>query len=91
MDLVEISPEMVEISSDLKNFSGKCSLFRFSRVSSGLGEKTCQPTRYLQVLEAETRRRLSLVSGQLVLGLDWTVFAGGSGTSFLWTALRIIK
>ena len=91
MDLAEISPEMAEISLDLKNFAGKCSLFWFSRVSSGLGEKTCQPTRRLQVLEAETRRRLSLVSGRPVLGLDWMVFTGGSSIGFLWTTLRLIK
>ena len=51
--------------------------------------KTRQPTRWLQVLEAETRRRPSPASGRPVLGPDWTVFAGGSGPDFLWTTLII--
>ena len=48
---------LAEISPDLKSFARKCSISRFSRVSSGFGEKTRQPTNRFRVLEAETRRR----------------------------------
>ena len=40
---------------------------------------------------ANTRHRLSPASGQPVLGPDRMVFAGGSGTDFLWKTLIRIK
>ena len=60
---------------------------RSVRVFRILGGKTRQPTRRLRVLEAENRHRPSPASGRPVLGPDQTIFSGGSGTSFLWTAL----
>lgn len=83
-DLAEILQEMDEISPDLQNFT---ELSRIGWVSSGLGEKIGQPTRRLRVLEVETRRRPSSASSQMVLRLDRTIFAGGSGIDFPWTAL----
>ena len=60
---------------------------RSVRVFRILGGKTCQPTRRLRVLEVENRHRPSPASGRTVLGPDRTVFSGGSGIGFLWTAL----
>ena len=74
--------DVAEISSNLKNFSGKCSIPQFDQVSSCFGEKTRQPTRCFQVLEAETRRRPSSASGWLVLRSDLTGWMGESGLGF---------
>ena len=60
---------------------------RLVRVFRILGGKTRQPTRRLRVLEVENRHRPSPASGRPVLGPDRTVFSGGLGIGFLWTAL----
>ena len=86
MDLVEILQEMADISPDLKNFVGKCSISRFSRVYSSFGEKTRQPTRHFQVLEVETRRQPSPTSSRPILRPDRM---GGLGLGFCWTPLLL--
>ena len=88
MDLAEISSEMVEISPDLKNFAGKCSISRFGQVSLGFREKTRQSTCRFRVLEAETCRRSSPASSWPILGLDQTGWTSGSGLGFCWTLLE---
>ena len=81
--------DLAKISSNLKNFFGKCSIPRFDRVSSCFGEKTRQPTRCFRVLEAKTRRRPSSASGWLVLRSDLTGWMGELGLGFCWTPLPI--
>ena len=89
MDLAEISLEMAKISSDLKNFVGKCSISQFGRVSSGFREKTRQPTHSFRVLKSETHPRLSPASGRPVLESGRMGWMGQSGFNICWTPLYI--
>ena len=62
---------------------------RFGRVSLSFGEKTHKPTRRFQVLEAEIRRRLSLMSGHPIVRSDQTGLGGWVGSRFCWTPLDV--
>ena len=79
--------DLAKISLDLKNFARNCSFDRFSWVSLGFGEKTRKLTYGFQILEAKTRRRLSLTSGRPILEPDRTGWPSGSGIGCTWTPL----